>query len=378
MPKQFSVDYDTIIFSPADVDIERCPVRKATGEETYILGAFNPGLTRLPSGNLLMMVRVAEALRHPVVNDRIGSIRWDPEENYVIDSYSLDDVERVDPRLFRILAYDVPVYRLTSLSWLLPVELDASGREVVKVHYDKIIEPRSSSQEYGIEDPRIMIIDGKYYMTVCSVGSERHSTSLYVSDNGLEYEFLGMILDHQNKDMVIFPERIQGKYYALTRPLGSLYFDTRAETNVRAGPSINMAESPDLLHWKPVDHPFLRPMEGTPMSAKVGGGAPPVRTDKGWLMLFHGVEAHDVVGIYRTLHAFLDHDEPWRIAEMDAESAVLEARPDLTEDLEAHKYVRNIVFTSGAVVHNGSLVLASGEDDLCCRITVMPLKQFLV
>src|SRR3546814_11609155 len=89
---------------------------------------------------------------------------------------------------------------LTSLSWILPVEISADGRTVVEVHYDKAIEPAATYQNYGVEDARISLIDVIYYMTACSVSAERHCPSLYTSRNGLDYDLQGIILYHQNKD----------------------------------------------------------------------------------------------------------------------------------------------------------------------------------
>ena len=54
----------------------RSPLAGQLDAETYVLGAFNPGLTRLANGNLLMMVRVAEALRQPIVDGHVHAIRW--------------------------------------------------------------------------------------------------------------------------------------------------------------------------------------------------------------------------------------------------------------------------------------------------------------
>ena len=68
--------HDQLILVPDDIDLARSPLAGALGEETYVLGAFNPGLTRLPNGNLLMMVRVAEALRFPVRDGHVRAIRW--------------------------------------------------------------------------------------------------------------------------------------------------------------------------------------------------------------------------------------------------------------------------------------------------------------
>lgn len=73
---------DDLIFSPADVDLSKSPLRNGLEGGTYVLGAFNPGLCRLPNGNLLMMVRVAEALSDPVHKEEVHCIRWDKEKNF--------------------------------------------------------------------------------------------------------------------------------------------------------------------------------------------------------------------------------------------------------------------------------------------------------
>src|SRR3569623_582558 len=65
--------------------------------ETYIVGAFNPGMTRLPNGNLLLMVRVAEALRTPIRDGHIHAIRWD-DGGYTLDPWPLEHVDTADPR----------------------------------------------------------------------------------------------------------------------------------------------------------------------------------------------------------------------------------------------------------------------------------------
>ena len=150
---------DILIFTPDDVDLSFSPLRKTLKEKTYVLGVFNPGLCRLKNGNFLMMVRVAEALSDAVVNDKVYTIRWDKERGFVTDGWSLADTNMADPRQFRINAYQFKVIALTSLSWLLPVELNEDGSEIKKIHYDKIIEPQFTSQEYGIEDARISFID---------------------------------------------------------------------------------------------------------------------------------------------------------------------------------------------------------------------------
>ncbi len=363
--------YDALVFGPDDVDLARSPLAGRIDAETYVLGAFNPGMTRLANGNLLLMVRVAEALRHPIVDGKIHAIRWDGDA-YQLDAWPLALVDTSDPRKFLMRGGGWRVMALTSLSWLLPVELDATGTRVVTVHYDRAIAPRASYQCYGVEDARISRVDGRYYMTTCSVSPERHSTTLYTSDDALDWTLEGIVLDHQNKDMLIFEGKVQGRFWAQTRPLGDLYFAYPPDSEWRSGPSINLAVSPDALHWKPHDRPGIRAHAATTATARMGGGAPPVLTEvdgrEGWLTLWHGVEPSGVVGVYRTYWTLLDRDDP-AVALATNHVPLLEPSPALTEPLKERMYLDNVVFTTGIADAGDHWVVASGEADLACRIT---------
>ena len=364
---------DRIVLTPDDIDLSRSPLA-GLGAETYILGAFNPGLTRLPDGNLLMMVRIAEALRHPIEGGHIHAIRWD-NGRYVLDAWSLDQTDTADPRKFLIRGGRWRVMALTSLSWLLPVELTPNGLDIVAIHYDRAIAPERPYQCYGVEDARISRVGNEWLMTTCSVSPERHSTTLYRSNNGLDWRLEGIVLDHQNKDMLIFEGKIGGHYWAQTRPLGDLYFAYPPGSEWRAGPSINLASSPDGLHWKPCDRPGIRPHASTVATARMGGGTPPILTPDGWLSLWHGVEPKEVVGIYRTYWSILDADDPSRTIAESVEP-LLEAAPELTRPLEDKMYVRDVVFTTGIADAGDHYVVASGEADLACRITHIPKAAF--
>jgi len=370
---------DQLVFTPDDVDLSRSPLAGQFDAETYVLGAFNPGLTRLANGNLLMMVRVAEALRKPIVDGKVHAIRWEGEEGsagrYVLDGWPLEFADTADPRKFMLHGSKWRVMALTSLSWLLPVELSPDGLEVVAVHYDRAVAPQGSWQCYGVEDARISRVGDRYWMTTCSVSPERHSTTLYSSVNGLDWRFEDIVLDHQNKDMLIFEGQVDGRYWAQTRPLGDLYFAYPPNSEWRAGPSINLATSPDMLHWKPCRHPGIRPHAATVATARIGGGTPPIRTERGWLSLWHGVEPHEIVGIYRTYWTIMDAQEPWR-AVATQHAPLLEANPELTRPLEDKMYVRDVVFTTGIADHGDVYVVASGEADLACRITHIPKQVF--
>lgn len=364
---------DRLVFGPDDVDLARSPLAGHIAAETYVLGAFNPGLTRLPNGNLLMLVRVAEALRHPVRDGHVHAIRW--SNGYVIDAWPLESCDTSDPRKFLVRGGKWRVMALTSLSWLLPVELSTDGLEVVEVHYDRAVSPQADFQMYGVEDARISKVEDRWLMTTCSVSPERHSTVLYASYNGLDWHLVDMVLDHQNKDMLIFEGLIDGHYWAQTRPLGDLYFAYPPGSEWRAGPSINLASSPDALHWKPCARPGIRPHANTVATARMGGGTPPILTDEGWLTLWHGVEPKEVVGIYRTYWSLLDREDPPKVIHT-RHQPLLEAAPDLTRPLEDKMYVRDVVFTTGIVDADDHYVVASGEADLACRITHIPKSTF--
>jgi hypothetical protein len=170
-------------------------------------------------------------------------------------------------------------------------------------------------------------------MTTCSVSAERHCTTLHVSLNGLDYELKGIVLDHQNKDMILFEGKVGGRFMALTRPLGEVYFAYPEASPYAGGPSINLAQSPDAMHWKPLDQPGIRVRKGSTSSMKVGGGSQPIRTARGWFLLYHGVETREAMGIYRTFWALLDLDDPSRILRLEDEQPVLEANPELTRPI---------------------------------------------
>jgi predicted GH43/DUF377 family glycosyl hydrolase len=366
---------DHLVITPNDIDLSRSPLAGQLDEETYVLGAFNPGMTRLANGNLLLMVRVAEALRTPIREGHVRAIRSDDTGGggYTLDRWPLQLVDTADPRKFMMRGGGWKVMALTSLSWLLPVELDPEGRRVEAIHYDRAIGPRAGYQNYGVEDARISRVGDRFLMTTCSVSPERHSTTLYSSADALDWQLEGIVLDHQNKDMLIFEGLIGGKYWAQTRPLGDLYFAYPPGSEWRAGPSINLASSPDALHWKPSDYPGIRPHAATVATARIGGGAQPVLTDAGWLTLWHGVEPSGVVGIYRTYWTLLDKDEPWRTVRTE-HPPLLEPNPALTEPLKDQMYLDNVVFTTGLVDGGDHWIVASGEADLACRITHIPRR----
>ncbi len=368
---------DRIVIAPSHIDLTYSPLRSQIKKPTTVLGAFNPGMTRLKNGNILLLIRIAEAPVQPEKQTHYLFIRWRETDGYQIESVPMSQLDRTDPRKYRCLKYDTnAVYILTSFSWLLPVELDPDGSKIIHYHYDKPIIPQKSYQEFGIEDPRITRIADQYYMTCCSVSSERHCTTLYHSTDGLNYGLMGMIQDHQNKDVILFPEKVHGRYLALTRPLGAHYFAPRLVHPGAAGPSINLAASPDLYHWQPLEKPLITCQRSPYFSLKVGGGAPPILTDQGWLILFHGVEKRKSLGIYRTFWGLLAKDDPAEIIYLEDKKSLIDPQPELFNNYQHQPYVSDIVFTTGIILSKYGYLVASGESDMGCRLTYLP-KDFL-
>src|SRR3546814_15001614 len=106
----------------------------------------------------------------------------------------------------------------------------------------------------------------------------------------------------------------------------------------------------------------------------MGGGAPPILTEEGWLSLWHGVEPHEIVGIYRTYWSLLDRNDPG-IVFRTGHTPVLEPSAELTRPLEHQLYLRDVVFTTGVVDCGSHFIVASGEADLACRITHIPRRS---
>src|SRR6202008_1590814 len=116
--------------------------------------------TRLPNGNLLLMVRIAEALRTPVFDGKVHAIRWD-EGRYVLDGWPLEFADTADPRKFMLRGGGWKIMALTSLSWLLPGGVTPDRPTIGAIPYGRAVAPAGPWQCYGLEDARISRVDGR-------------------------------------------------------------------------------------------------------------------------------------------------------------------------------------------------------------------------
>lgn len=215
--------------------------------------------------------------------------------------------------------------------------------------------PYDAVEESGIEDPRVTCLEGSYYITY--VGFSRYGAVplLARTEDFEHYERVSILGLPDNKDVVLFPERIGGKYAKLDRPTSML----------SAGADVWISFSTDLVHWggfRPVMRPRPRKWDG----AKIGPGAPPIRTPEGWLLLYHGVRSTSAGALYRLGAVLLDLEEPWKVIGR-APEAILS--PQAPEDFQGN--VPNVVFTCGAVAEqDGTLKVYYGAaDQVVCLAT---------
>lgn len=177
------------------------------------------------------------------------------------------------------------------------------------------------------------------------------------------YERLGAITgdDVDDRDVILFPEKINGKYVMFHRPaewVGPKYGTDK--------PGIWLAWSDDMMHWK--DEHLLAVPEFEWESKKIGGGTPPIKTDKGWLVIYHGVgQPH----VYRAGAMMLDLKDPRKIIAR-CPDFILEPEAEF----EKKGFVNDVVFPTGNVVINGKLFVYYGGADTVCCVATADLKEF--
>jgi len=312
-----------------------------------VMCAFNAGATR-HQGKVLLLLRVAE---RPVPRPgHVATATLDPVTQRIEPCYiRLDDpdLKQDDPRLF---TYRDTLY-LTSISHLRLAE-STDGRHFAVAEQPTLL-PQNQYETYGIEDPRITAIDGWYYINYSAISLLGVATSLARTKDFRQFERLGVIFGPDNKDVAIFPEKINGRYYAFHRPsmkqLGS--------------PSMWLASSDNLLDWGRHQH-VIGPRAGKWDCERVGCGAAPIRTPQGWLELYH---ASDRNTRYCTGAVLLDLQAPWKVI---ARSPQPIFEPQAI--YETTGFMPNVVFHNGLLDNgDGSLTLYYGAaDDKTCGATV--------
>ena len=197
-----------------------------------------------------------------------------------------------------------------------------------------------------------------YHLSYTKVAPEGVGVGYIFTKDWKEFERRGMIFPPHNKDCAIFGERINGSYYALHRP----------SSPELGGNYIWIAQSPDLLHWG--NHKCIAiTREKYWDSARVGAGAAPVRTSKGWLEIYHGATLNHRYCLGALLR---DSDDPSKVIAR-SEQAIMEP----TAKYERTGFFGNVVFTNGQLVNGDTLTIYYGASDEVICMAEFSISEIL-
>lgn len=199
-------------------------------------------------------------------------------------------------------------------------------------------------ETFGIEDCRVSLIDGVYHLTYTQVSENGVGVGLMRTRDWQSFDRVGMIIPPHNKDCALFEEKIDGQYYCLHRPSGIGL----------GGNFIWVAASPDLIHWGQ-HRCILQTREGMWDSARVGAGAAPIKTEAGWLEIYHGADANHRYCLGAVL---LDLHHPYKVLARSIEPLL-----EPVTDYETRGFFGNVVFTNGHLVHGDEITLYYGASD---------------
>jgi predicted GH43/DUF377 family glycosyl hydrolase len=313
---------------------------------------LNPGVFRYNNKTWLLL-RVAERpIQKPgktsfPIFDEVGKIQ-------------IREFDNADPKLDlndpRVIRYDGRHY-LTTLSHLRLVSC------IDGIHFREdasypLLFGKGDQESYGIEDCRVIQMEEVYYLTYTQVSHHGVGVGLRSTKDWQTFTHHGMIIPPHNKDCAIFGERINGKYYALHRP----------SSPELGGNYIWIAESPDLEHWghhRCIAH--TRP--GSWDSARVGAGATPIKTDRGWLVIYHGANADHRYCLGSML---LDLNDPTRVITRTSDPIM-----EPTASYEQQGFFGNVVFTNGHLVDDDIVTLYYGASDTVICGATLSIKAIL-
>lgn len=228
-----------------------------------------------------------------------------------------------------------------------------------------VLEPSADWEEFGCEDPRITALDGIFYVTYTAYSRRGPRIALASTKDFTHFQKYGLVgPDRNDKDSVLFPERMDGKIALLHRLESKVqiaYFDSIH----------SLGESQEF--WKT----YLEHYDDFEVLAgrhpwevrKIGIGPPPIKTGRGWLVIYHGVS---IERIYRAGAILLDFDKPTKVLARTSEP-ILEPETEF----EKHGVVPNVVFPDGAVVRDKQLIVYYGGADLVCCVASAPIDEFL-
>lgn len=318
--------------------------------------SFNAGVIQA-GDDTIMLLRVAESVADAAAGElRVPLLEADGDAwRCTVKTLRLDDpaYDFADPRMVVLRADPTQVY-LTSMSHLR-LARSGNGRDFV-VDEAPFLFPATRYERFGCEDARLTAIEGRFYINYTAVSDLGIATGLAVTDDFEEVERLGLMFAPDNRDVCLFPRRIGGQYWCLHRPAPK-HFGT---------PEIWIARSPDLMTWGD-HHRLAGAVPGGWEASKIGGGAPMLETDRGWLQIYHGVDADQRYSLGALL---LDLHDPGILRARLAEPL---ARP--TEPYELRGFFDNVLFSCGAVIAGDELRVYYGAADCVMALGTVALAD---
>jgi predicted GH43/DUF377 family glycosyl hydrolase len=330
----------------------------ASRPDFEVLGVFNPAVAR-HDGQVVLLLRVAEAPRKmssglaaaPIFNAETGRVeikRW---------QVTAKGPDVSDPRL----VVDDGHTWLTSMSHL------RVARSTDGIHFEveglPALTAATAYEAFGIEDPRITQLDGTYWISYTAVSQYGIGTGLASTTDFRKFDRHGIIFPPPNRNVAIFPEKINGRYAALHRPM----------PEGLGQHSIWTASSSDLISWgnhRLVATPRLQGWDDT----KVGGGAVPFRVHVGmedrWLVIYHGVTGNPPIYCLGAL--LLDRHDPSKVRARSRDPILKPEAP-----YEREGFFGSVVFTCGALVDGDLVRIYYGAADDVIAVADLSLAEIL-
>ena len=211
-------------------------------------------------------------------------------------------------------------------------------------------------EEYGVEDPRIVFIDGEYLITYSAYSRHGVRVGLAKTRDFETIERFSLITEADYRNVVIFPDKFNGLYARLDRPHSEI-----------SPWSVWISYSPDLRFWGE-SKIIIKPMQYHWDEMKIGPGAPPIKTSKGWLNIYHGVFPTMDGSVYRLGAALHDLEDPSEVIAV-GDNWILQPE----EIYEITGYVHNVVFSCAAVPEPDGTVKIywGGADKVMCAGTAI-------
>jgi len=213
-----------------------------------------------------------------------------------------------------------------------------------------VFSPKLMLEPRGCEDPRLVELNGKFHMTYTAYSDDGTRIGVAFTENFLSWERLEVNWPEvNNKDAVLLPEKIGGEYVLFHRP------------TVGECMGIWVAYSDDLVNWHGQTE-IMSPLGPGTWEEKIGAGPPPIRTRKGWLLIYHGVDGD---GVYRAGAAMFDLTDPSKLLHRHPHP-ILEPE----EDYEVRGVIPRVVFPCGICeIDSEYYIYYGGADRVVCVAT---------